>query len=78
MSCPYSYLSITNVLLLVVSHLFLVPLEIWEEDEADVGIRIFINDPLSLRLLLQDVVYPLKDKRVTVSRPADNDEHPPS
>ena len=42
-----------------VSHLFLVPFEIREEDEADLRVRIFISDPLGLCLLLQDVVHPL-------------------
>lgn len=47
---------------LVASDLFLVPLEIWKEDKADVRIWIFINDPFSLCLLLQDVVNPLQGK----------------
>lgn len=40
-------------------HLFLVPFEVWEENKANVRVWIFINDPLCLGLLLQDVVYPL-------------------
>lgn len=40
-------------------HLFLVPFEVWEENKTNVWVWIFINDPLCLGLLLQDVVYPL-------------------
>lgn len=43
----------------VVSHLSLVPLEVWEEYKANVWVRIFINYPLNLCLLLQDVANPL-------------------
>lgn len=50
--CLYTSLS-------VVSHLFLVPFEIWEEDKANLWVRIFINNPVSLCLLLQDVKDPL-------------------
>lgn len=44
----------------MVSHLFLVPFEIWEEDKANLRVRIFIDYPVSLCLLLQDVVHPLE------------------
>lgn len=40
-------------------HLFLVPLEVWQEDEADLGVRVLVHEPLTLSLLLQDVVDPL-------------------
>lgn len=39
--------------------LFLVPLEIREEDEADLGVGVLVHQPLALGLLLQDVVDPL-------------------
>lgn len=44
-------------------HLFLVPFEIWKKDKANYWVRIFINYPVSLCLLLQDVVYPLGGER---------------
>ena len=50
--------------LVLVFHLFLVPFEIWEEDKSNVWVWIFINDPVSLGLLLQDVVHPLKGRKV--------------
>lgn len=43
----------------VVSHLSLVPLEVWEEYKAHVWVRVFVNYPLNLSLLLQDVANPL-------------------
>lgn len=45
----------------VVSHLSLVPLEVREEYKANVWVRIFINYPLNLSLLLQDVANPLSE-----------------
>lgn len=41
------------------SHLFLVPFEIREENKANLRVGIFINNPVSFCLLLQDVVHPL-------------------
>lgn len=40
-------------------YLFLVPFEVWEENKTNVWVWVFVDDPLCLGLLLQDVVYPL-------------------
>lgn len=40
-------------------HLFLVPLEVWQKDEAHLRVRVLIHEPLTFGLLLQDVVDPL-------------------
>lgn len=40
-------------------YLFLVPFEVWEKNKTNFWVWIFINDPVCLCLLLQDVVHPL-------------------
>lgn len=63
--CKHAHLSLSICIsLFIISCLFLVPFEVWEEDKADPWIRIFINNPVSLCLLLQDVVYPLVEVKV--------------
>lgn len=46
------------------SYLFLVPFEVWEENKSNVWVWVFVDDPLCLGLLLQDVVYPLLGQNV--------------
>lgn len=46
----------------LVFHLFLVPLQVRKQDKADLGVRIVVNHPLCLGLLLQDVVDPLDEE----------------
>lgn len=46
-----------------VSHLFLVPFEIREEDKTNLLVWIFKHYPLTLCVLLQDVVNPLGGER---------------
>lgn len=44
------------------TNLLLVPFEIWQQNETDVRVWIFENDPLCLSFLFQDVVNPLQEK----------------
>lgn len=54
------------------NHLFLVPLDMWQKDEADLRVGVFIHDVFTFCLFLQDVVDPLwrqqvKRKNVSLS-----------
>lgn len=51
--------SVVNCLRFPFCYLFLVPFEVWEENKTNVWVWVFVDDPLCLGLLLQDVVYPL-------------------
>lgn len=44
-------------------HLFLIPLEIGNENKSVDRIRVFVNYSIGLCLLLQDVIYPLKERK---------------